>query len=111
MKSIDKAICIASVLNEKDLSAILRIATKLNTKARMRKHAHKEGKYSTTIKRNGHKSQIEYCKHKSMCTLLHLAIEIKNAGFLVYTDKEELQDAKEIAEKILSEYFERPFVI
>jgi hypothetical protein len=110
MKSLDKAICIASVVSREDLKSILRLATKSSMFSRIKKHAHAEGKFTTTSRRKS-KKEADYARHKNMCNILHLAVEIQTAGFLLYTNQDDLKQAKEIAEEVLSEYFNRPFIV
>lgn len=105
-KPIEVAIMIASVISDKDLSAIYKIAKKKYGNSRKNKH-----KKEITIKRRNTKLETESGHIKQVINVLNTAKDIKTNGNLLITDGEELKDAITNSEEFLSTFFGRKFVI
>lgn len=105
MKNIEVATMLASTMNKKDILGIRKIVKQKFNKACRSKH-----KFSSSIRRNT-KKETEAGKHKSMLNILDLALDIQHSGFLLIEEDEELSNAVKYVEKMLSDYFNRPFKV
>ncbi len=105
-RNLEIAISIASALSEKELIDIYKITKTKYTKICASKH-----KGGSTLKRRDTTKETEAGRIKKMLNILNTAKDIKTNGNLLLTDSEDVAQAKVYVSKIMSDFFNRPFMV